>query len=150
MIGLPDGVGEPWFDTVEGMLSHALFSIPAVKGVEFGDGFALARMRGSEANDAFTIENGRIVTKTNRAGGILGGSTSGMPLIVRTAIKPTPSIYKKQETVDTARMQDATLEIKGRHDPAIVHRARAVQDSVVALVLCDLLALRYGTDYLRG
>ena len=148
--GLPEGVGEPWFDTVEGVLSHALFSIPAVKGVEFGDGFALADMRGSEANDPFTVENGRIVTTTNRAGGILGGITSGMPLIVRTAIKPTPSIYRAQSTVDAEAMQDATLEIKGRHDPAIVHRARVVADSVIALALCDLLALRYGTDYLRG
>ena len=148
--GLPAGVGEPWFDTVEGVLSHALFSIPAVKGVEFGDGFALAAMRGSKANDPFRIEDGRIVTATNRAGGILGGITSGMPLLIRTAIKPTPSIYRKQSTVNTDTMEEATLEIKGRHDPAIVHRARVVADSVVALALCDLLALRFGTDYLRG
>lgn len=148
--GLPAGVGEPWFDTVEGVLSHALFSIPAVKGVEFGDGFALAAMRGSKANDPFTVKNGRIVTTTNRAGGALGGITSGMPLIIRTAIKPTPSIYRRQNTVNTEAMEDATLEIKGRHDPAIVHRARVVADSVVALALCDLLALRFGTDYLRG
>ena len=148
--GLPAGVGEPWFDTVEGVLSHALFSIPAVKGVEFGDGFALAAMRGSKANDPFRIEDGRIVTATNRAGGILGGITSGMPLLIRTAVKPTPSIYRKQSTVNTDTMEEATLEIKGRHDPAIVHRARVVADSVVALALCDLLALRFGTDYLRG
>lgn len=148
--GLPAGVGEPWFDTVEGVLSHALFSIPAVKGVEFGAGFALAAMRGSKANDPFRIEDGRIVTATNRAGGILGGITSGMPLLIRTAIKPTPSIYHKQNTVNTDTMEEATLEIKGRHDPAIVHRARVVADSVVALALCDLLALRFGTDYLRG
>ena len=148
--GLPTGVGEPWFDTVEGVLSHALFSIPAVKGVEFGDGFALAAMRGSAANDPFTVKDGRIVTKTNRAGGILGGITNGMPLIIRTAIKPTPSIYCKQDTVDIEAMEDAPLQIKGRHDPAIVHRARVVADSVVALALCDLLALRFGTDYLRA
>lgn len=148
--GFPAGVGEPWFDTVEGVLSHALFSIPAAKGVEFGDGFALADMRGSKANDPFTVEDGRIITKTNRSGGILGGITNGMPLVIRTAIKPTPSIYRKQETVDIETMEDAALEIKGRHDPAIVHRARVVADSVVALALCDLLALRFGTDYLRG
>ena len=150
VIGLPAGVGEPWFDTVEGVLSHALFSIPAVKGVEFGSGFALASMRGSQANDPYTVKDGEIVAKSNHAGGVLGGITSGMPLLIRTAIKPTPSIYKKQDTVDIEAMQDATLEIKGRHDPAIVHRARVVADSVVALALCDLLALRFGTDYLRG
>ena len=148
--GLPAGVGEPWFDTVEGVLSHMLFSIPAVKGVEFGDGFALAAMRGSEANDPFRSVNGRIVTERNRAGGILGGITSGMPLTVRCAIKPTPSIYKEQRTVDFVSGEETVLQIAGRHDPAIVHRARAVVDSAVALALCDLLALRFGTDYLRG
>lgn len=149
VLGLPAGVGEPWFDTVEGVLSHILFSVPAVKGVEFGDGFALAAMRGSEANDPFRAEDGRIFTETNHAGGILGGITSGMPLIVRTAIKPTPSIYREQRTVDFREKENAILTVKGRHDPAIVHRARVVIDSVVALALCDLLALRFGTDFLR-
>ena len=150
VIGLPAGVGEPWFDTVESVLSHILFGIPAVKGVEFGDGFALADMKGSEANDPFRMVDGRVVTSTNRAGGILGGITSGMPLVVRCAIKPTPSIYKEQETVDVAKGENAPLQIHGRHDPAIVHRARVVVDSAVAIALCDLLALRYGTDWLRG
>ena len=148
--GLPGGVGEPWFDTVEGVLSHILFSVPAVKGVEFGDGFALADMRGSEANDPFRMEGGRVVTETNRAGGILGGITSGMPLLIRCAIKPTPSIYKPQMTVDFAKGEERELTVRGRHDPAIVHRARAVLESAVALALCDLLALRFGTDYLQG
>lgn len=148
--GLPAGVGEPWFDTLEGVLSHALFSIPAVKGVEFGDGFALTAMRGSEANDPFTAEGGSIRTLTNRAGGILGGISTGMPLILRTAIKPTPSIYREQATVNLKTGENATLAVKGRHDPCIVHRARVVQDSVTALVLCDLLALRFGTDWLRA
>ena len=150
VVGLPAGVGEPWFDTVEGVLSHALFSIPAVKGVEFGDGFALAAMRGSQANDPFEVKDGKIKTTTNRAGGILGGITTGMPLICRIAIKPTPSIYLEQQTVNTDKMQNATIEIEGRHDPAIVHRARVVADSVVALTLCDMLAQRFGTDYLRA
>ena len=150
VIGLPTGVGEPWFDTVESVLSHILFGIPAVKGVEFGDGFALADMKGSEANDPFRMADGQVVTTTNRAGGILGGITNGMPLIVRCAIKPTPSIYKEQQTVDLAKGENASLQIHGRHDPAIVHRARVVVDSAVALALCDLLALRYGTDWLRG
>lgn len=151
VVGLPSGVGEPWFDTIEGVLSHILFSIPAVKGVEFGDGFALAAMRGSQANDPFCMQNGRVTCKSNRAGGILGGITNGMPLRIRVAVKPTPSIYRTQETVDLSTGQDAMLNIVGRHDPAIVHRARVVVDSAIALALCDMLALRYGTDWLaRG
>ena len=150
VLGLPGGVGEPWFDTVEGVLSHILFSIPAVKGVEFGDGFALAEMRGSTANDPFVVKDGTVTTATNRSGGILGGITTGAPLIVRTAVKPTPSIYKEQKTLDLATMTEAKLLIEGRHDPAIVHRARVVVDSAVALALCDLLALRFGTDYLKA
>ena len=148
VLGMPSGVGEPWFDTVESILSHILFAIPAVKGVEFGDGFALAEMRGSEANDPFRMKEGKVVTETNRAGGILGGITSGMPLLIRTAVKPTPSILREQRTVDLAASKDAPLTVVGRHDPAIVHRARVVVDSAVALALCDLLALRFGTDYL--
>lgn len=146
--GLPSGVGEPWFDTLESVISHILFSIPAVKGVEFGDGFALAAMRGSTANDAFYAENGKVYTKTNHCGGILGGISNGMPLIVRCAVKPTPSIFKEQETVDFKAAENKSLQIKGRHDPAIVHRARVVADSAVALALCDMLALRFGTDWL--
>ena len=148
VIGLPAGVGEPWFDSLEGVLAHAIFSIPAVKGVEFGDGFALSGMKGSVANDPYRVENGKVVTETNRCGGILGGISNGMPLIVRTAIKPTPSIFKEQQTVNFKSGTDAMLSLKGRHDPAIVHRAVVVLDSMIALVLCDQLALRFGTDYL--
>ena len=147
IIGLPAGIGEPWFDTVEGVLSHALFSIPAVKGVEFGEGFGMADLRGSEANDAMRIQNGRIITTTNHNGGINGGITNGMPVIFRCAVKPTPSIFQEQESVDLASGQNTTLTLQGRHDPAIIHRARVVVDSVAALVLCDLLALRFGTDF---
>lgn len=146
--GFPAGVGEPWFDTIEGVLSHALFSIPAVKGVEFGAGFEICDMRGSQANDQFFAENGRVYTKTNNCGGILGGISDGMPIVFRCAVKPTPSIYKKQFTVNMETSEQTELVINGRHDPAIVHRARVVADSVTALVLCDLLALRYGTDRL--
>ena len=146
--GMPSGVGEPWFDTVESMLSHALFSIPAVKGVAFGDGFAMTEMYGSEANDALYTDGNDVYTMTNHNGGINGGITNGMPIRFSVAVKPTPSIYKDQETVDYEAMQNATLSIKGRHDPAIVHRARVVVDSMTALVLCDLLAGRFGTDYL--
>ena len=148
VIGFPAGVGEPWFDTLEGALSHALFSIPAVKGVEFGDGFAFADMRGSGANDPFRIRDGKVSTETNRNGGINGGISNGMPILFRCVVKPTPSIYKTQHTVDFVEMTDRDLFIKGRHDPAVVHRARVVADSVTALVLCDMLSQRYGTDFL--
>ncbi|MBR4425161.1 MAG: chorismate synthase, partial [Oscillospiraceae bacterium] len=151
VLGLPAGVGEPWFDTLEGLLAHGLFSIPAVKGVEFGDGFGLSELRGSQANDPFALDAaGHIVTKSNRNGGINGGISNGMPLRIRCAVKPTPSIYKAQETVDFLKREEAELRLHGRHDPAIVHRARVVADSVCALVLCDALALRYGTDWLGG
>lgn len=148
VIGLPAGVGEPWFDTVEGVLAHMLFSVPAVKGVEFGDGFALADKRGSAANDAMYYENGIVTAATNHGGGIGGGITSGMPLIFRCAVKPTPSIAKEQKTVDIAKMENTVLAVKGRHDPAVVHRARAVVDAATAIALCDLLAVRFGTDFL--
>ena len=146
--GVPAGVGEPWFDTVESLLAHGMFSIPAVKGIEFGAGFALADMKGSQANDPFAMDGGCIVTDGNHNGGVNGGITNGMPIIFRTAVKPTPTIFKPQNTVDFATRQEAVLEPRGRHDPAIVHRARAVQDAVTAIVLCDALALRYGTDWI--
>lgn len=138
--GMPAGYGEPWFDTIEGMLSHALFSIPAVKGVEFGAGFGYADMRGSQANDSFRNSGGKIVTETNNCGGILGGITNGMPIIFRCAVKPTPSIYKEQNTIDMRDGSNTTLQIQGRHDPAIVHRARVVADSITALVMYDFFS----------
>ena len=148
VVGMPAGVGEPWFDTVEGMLSHALFSIPAVKGVEFGLGFGYADKKGSQVNDEFTMVDGSVQTKTNNNGGINGGITNGMPVVFSCAVKPTPSIFKQQSTVDFIKNEDAVLNIKGRHDPAIIHRARVVIDSVTAITLCDLLATRFGTDWL--
>ena len=147
IVGLPAGVGEPWFDTFEGMLSHILFSVPAVKGVEFGDGFALADMRGSEANDPLRYENGSVVATSNHGGGIGGGITGGMPVVFRCAVKPTPSIAKKQQTVDILQKENADLEISGRHDPAIVHRARIVIDAVTAIAVYDMLSGRFGVDY---
>lgn len=146
--GIPAGIGEPWFDSVEGMLSHAMFSIPAVKGVSFGAGFDIAKMKGSEANDQYRVSGSNIVAKTNNNGGICGGITNGMPIIMECAIKPTPSISKKQDTIDFTKNKDAVLEIKGRHDPCIVHRARAVVDSLSAFVICDLLSGRFGEDFL--
>lgn len=150
VLGMPAGIGEPWFDTMESVLSHALFSVPAVKGVEFGDGFAMAEGNGSSCNDAIHMESGKYVLDSNHNGGINGGITNGMPLVFRCAVKPTPSIFCQQETVDLEKREDAVLQLKGRHDPAIVHRARSVVDAVTAMVLCDMLALRFGTDWLAG
>ncbi len=147
--GIPDGVGEPWFDSVESLISHMMFSIPAVKGIEFGAGFDFADMRGSSANDPLRIDNGEIVTETNNNGGINGGITNGMPVIFRTVIKPTPTIFKPQNTVDFKAMTETVIEPKGRHDPAIVHRARVVQDAAAAIVVCDMLAMRFGTDWMK-
>lgn len=145
--GMPPGIGEPFFNSVESILAHLLFSVPAVKGVEFGAGFGFAKMRGSQANDPFYMEGEQIRTKTNHNGGINGGISNGMPIIVRTVIKPTPSIYQEQQTVDYAAGADATLAIKGRHDPAIIHRARAVVDAVCAIGLVELFCEACGTGW---
>ena len=148
--GIPAGIGEPYFDSIESQLAHMLFSVPAVKGVEFGSGFDFAKMRGSEANDSFRIdESGKVFTKTNHNGGINGGISNGMPVTFRCAIKPTPSVSVEQETVDFVKGENKNFVITGRHDPAIIHRARIVIDSAAAIVLCDILAQRYGTDWLR-
>ena len=145
--GFPAGVGEPWFDTVEGMLSHALFSVPAVKGVEFGDGFDLCDMLGSQANDAFALQEGTVVTLTNHNGGVNGGITNGMPLVFRCAVKPTPSIAKPQQSIDYVNQTEVELSVQWRHDPAIFHRACHVVNAVTAITLYDLLCGRYGTDW---
>ncbi|MGN0983260.1 MAG: chorismate synthase [Gemmiger sp.] len=143
--GLPAGVGEPWFDSVESELAHLAFSIPACKGIEFGAGFAFAGMRGSAANDPFTMRGEHIATATNKNGGINGGITNGMPVVFRTVLKPTPSIYKEQQTVDYLNRCEARLRIKGRHDPCIVPRAAVVQNTLTAFGILDLLTIRYGT-----
>ena len=137
--GLPAGVGEPMFGGMEGKLAQMLYGIPAVKGVEFGAGFRVAEMRGSESNDPFQVESGRVVTATNNCGGILGGITDGMPLIFRAAFKPTPSIARPQQSVSLSRMEACTLEIKGRHDPCIVPRAVPVVEAAAAIALLDVL-----------
>lgn len=137
--GLPVGLGDPMFDGIENRLAQALFAIPAVKGVEFGAGFAVADMLGSENNDPFYMDNGKIRTKTNNHGGILGGITSGMPLVFRIALKPTPSIGQEQDTVSLSAMEDAKLTIHGRHDPCVVVRAVPVVEAVAALVLADFV-----------
>ena len=137
--GLPAGLGEPMFGGVENRLAAALFGIPAVRGVEFGEGFRAADLLGSGHNDAFAVENGRVVTVTNRHAGILGGITSGMPIVCRVAFKPTPSIAKEQKTVDLQTMEQIPLVVAGRHDPCIVPRAVPVVEAVTALVLADMM-----------
>lgn len=149
IVGVPCGVGEPMFDSVEGVLAHALFAIGGVKGVEFGKGFEMSKMLGSCANDAFQMNNGKVTTNTNNNGGINGGIANGMPILFNLAIKPTPSIAKKQNTVDFLSATEREIEIVGRHDPAIVRRICPVVNSVSALVTCDLLAQRYGTDVFK-
>ena len=149
ILGLPAGIGEPYFDSVESKIAHLAFSIPAVKGIEFGSGFAFADQRGSEANDAFRMAGGQIVTATNHNAGINGGISNGMPVVFRTAVKPTPSIYKPQQTVDYIAKKDADLSIQGRHDPCIVPRAAIVQTCAAALALADLMTVRYGTAWME-
>ncbi len=150
VLGLPGGIGEPFFDSVESILSHLLFSVPAVKGVEFGLGFGFANLFGSQANDSFYFDpEGKVQTATNHNGGLNGGITNGMSLKVRTCIKPTPSIYQKQQTVNLHTQANEELQIQGRHDPAIIHRARVVIDSMLAIGLLDLLTVRFGTLWMR-
>lgn len=138
-VGLPVGLGGNMFDTVEGKLASILFGVPAVKGVEFGIGFGFADKRASEVNDQFEIKNGRVATLSNNNGGVLGGMTDGAPLSVSVVIKPTPSIAKKQKSVNLLTMENAELEIHGRHDPCIVVRAVPVIECAVALGLLDLM-----------
>ena len=144
VLGLPCGIGEPYFDSVESRLASLIFSIGGVKGVEFGSGFDISRMYGHEANDEFAYDNGAVITLTNHNGGINGGITNGMPLVVSTAIKPTPSISRVQRTVNLQTGENCELEIHGRHDPCIVHRARIVVDSLICFGLLDLCISEYG------
>ena len=148
MTGLPAGVGEPYFDSVESILSHLAFSIPAVKGIEFGAGFGFADLRGSTSNDALRMEDGRIVTATNRNAGINGGIANGMPVLFRTAVKPTPSIFMQQDSVDYISKENAVLSIQGRHDPCIVPRAAIVQTCSAAIAAAELLTIRYGERWM--
>ena len=142
--GVPAGLGAPFFDSVESVISHVMFSVPAVKGVEFGDGFGFANLRGSQANDAFRMADGGIVTETNHSGGVNGGITNGMPVIFRCAIRPTPSITKKQQTISLKTGENAELEIHGRHDPCILPRAVPVIEAMTAIAILDLWKERAG------
>lgn len=141
ILKLPAGIGSPFFDSLESTIAHLIFSIPGVKGLEFGDGFKLAEMKGSEANDSFVAENGLVKTSTNHCGGILGGISSGMPVIFKTAFKPTSSIAQEQATVDLSNMTNTSIQIQGRHDPCIVPRALPVVNAAAAMAVLDALPL---------
>ena len=136
-LNVPAGLGEPLYANFDGELAKALFAIPAVKGVAFGTGFGAAAVKGSENNDLFAIKNGKIVTLTNNAGGVLGGISTGMPLVVRVAIKPAASIAIEQKTVDIQKMKETTIKVGGRHDVCIVPRAVPVVEAMMAVTLCD-------------
>lgn len=136
--GMPAGLGSPMFDTVESRLASLLFAVPAVKGVSFGSGFGFAQMRGSEANDAYAVKDGKVVTETNHNGGVLGGITNGMPVVFEAAIKPTASISKPQQTVNLKTMEQETVTVKGRHDACIVPRAAAVIEAAAYVCMLDL------------
>ncbi len=142
--GLPAGLGEPYFSSLESLLAQAMFSIGGIKGIEFGAGFKLADMTGKQANDAFRMKEGKVITTTNNSGGINGGISNGMPIVFRCVVKPTSSIASKQETIDYKTLEDSFIEIKGRHDPAIIHRARAVEDALPAMVIAEVICQRYG------
>lgn len=137
--GLPAGIGDPMFDGMESRIAQIVYGIPAVKGLSFGTGFSGSYMLGSENNDAFAVKDGRIVTETNHCGGILGGITTGMPLVFEAAIKPTPSISKQQQTISLMNMQTRTLQVKGRHDPCIVPRAVPVIEAAAAIAIFDAI-----------
>jgi chorismate synthase len=138
-LNMPAGIGEPLFDALDADLAKALFGVPAVKGVEFGAGFRAAEMTGSQNNDAFLLKNGKVLTSTENAGGILGGLSSGMPIMIRVAIKPTPSIAKEQKTVNLSSMENVAISVKGRHDPCVVPKAVPAIEATVAITLADHL-----------
>ncbi|MGL5677841.1 MAG: chorismate synthase [Cellulosilyticaceae bacterium] len=139
IIGVKAGKGDPFFDSVESRIAHLAFSVPAVKGIEFGQGFDFANVKGSEANDPYTIQDGEVRTLTNHNGGILGGITNGMPILFSVAIKPTPSISQEQQTINMKTLENATLKVEGRHDPCIVQRAVVVIEAIAAIAVLDML-----------
>lgn len=143
VLNMPAGIGEPFFNSIESKLAQLIYSIPAIKGVEFGSGFDLANMQGSQSNDPFIYDSG-VKTTSNHMGGINGGISNGMPILIRSVVKPTSSIYKVQDTINIQTLENTQLQIVGRHDPAIIHRARIVVDSMIAIGLVDLFCERYG------
>ena len=149
IVGLDAGYGEPWFNTFEGAISNAIFSVPAVKGIEFGLGFGFKNKVGSLANDEFYLKDNKVKTRSNNNGGINGGITNGMPVIFRSVIKATPSISKPQKTIDFNNLKESTIKITGRHDPSIVRRAVIVLSAISAFVVADFYLIRNGEDALK-
>lgn len=147
--GLPAGYGDPFFESIESVLSHLLFSIPAVKGVEFGKGFDITKLYGSQSNDSFYMDNGLIKTKTNNSGGIQGGISNGMPIIFKTAIKPTASIGIKQDTVNIKTLEETEITLIGRHDPAIIHRAIHVINAIASYGVLEIICRKEGTSWIK-
>jgi len=146
--GIKPGYGNPFFESIESIIAHLLFSIPSVKGVEFGKGFDITRMFGSEANDEFIVKNGLIKTKTNNSGGIQGGISNGMPITFNVAIKPTPSIGREQDTVNIKSMKNTKISLEGRHDPCIVHRVVHVINSITSYAVLEILSRKEGTSWM--
>lgn len=149
VVGLSPGYGDPFFESIESVLAHLLFSVPAVKGVEFGKGFDITQLFGSEANDSFTIENGQVKTKTNNSGGIQGGISNGMPITFKTAIKPTASISKEQETIDIEQMKEIKFSLQGRHDPCIVHRVIHVINAITNYAILEIITRKEGASWIK-
>lgn len=149
IIGMSPGYGSPFFESIESTLSHLIFSVPGVKGIEFGKGFDITTLFGSEANDPFILENGEIKTLSNNSGGIQGGISNGMPIIFKTAIKPTSSIGKPQRTINIAEMKETLLELEGRHDPCIVHRAIHVINALTSYAVLEIITRSEGTSWIK-
>ena len=149
-MGIPAGIGEPAFDSLESTIAHAMFSIPGVKGISFGTGFGLAGMKGSEANDPWALKDGRVISLSNHSGGINGGISNGMPIVYSLVLRPTPSIAKPQKSVDLTKMEETEITVHGRHDAAIVSRAGTVSTAMCAFALLDAMIGRYGILWFTG
>jgi chorismate synthase len=149
ILGIAPGYGEPFFDSVESTISHLIFSVPAIKGIAFGKGFDITKLYGSESNDSLYVENGTIKTKTNHSGGINGGITNGMPIVFKTAVKPTSSVGLEQDTVDIESMTNVKHQIQGRHDPCIVHRVIHVINAITAYAVLEVIARKEGLTWVK-